>query len=74
MLRSSMLVNGDALGVGNMRVWLNHREQVQWESRPTRIIVQCDNSWDEDTGKHIHHVGDDDFDPLDGSDVYPDPA
>lgn len=70
MLRDSMLVNGASLGPRNMRVWFDQREPFHGAPFPTRIIVQCDDSWDEDTGRHIHHVEDDKFDPLDDSKLY----
>lgn len=70
MLRDSMLAKGDSLGVGNMRIWLDQREPFHGAPFPTRIIVQCDDSWDEDAGEHNHHVEDDDFDPLDDSNLY----
>lgn len=70
MLRDSMLTNGDSLGVGNMRIWFDQREPFHGAPFPTRIIVQCDDSWDEVTGKNNHHVEDDDFDPLDDSNLY----
>lgn len=72
MLRSSMLVNGDALGIGNVRVWLNYNEHHPGYEVRTRVVVQCDDSWDEDTGQHGHHEEDDDYDPLDGSNLYHD--
>lgn len=36
MLRASMLVNGDALGVGNMRAWANKKSAT---AKRFRIVV-----------------------------------
>lgn len=75
MLRGSMLVNGDALGVGNMRAWANKRQATaadfriaaQFRTAPQfRIVVQCDDSWDEENKAHRHHVEDDEYDPIGG--------
>lgn len=59
VMRSSMLVNGDALGGRGTWSMAVHRPGL----RP-RIIVQFDISWDEETGRHIDHDGEDyDYDP-----------
>ncbi|KAG6362342.1 hypothetical protein INS49_010572 [Diaporthe citri] len=66
MLRGSMLVNGDALGVGNMRAWANKRQLEFATADRFRIVVQCDDSWDEESKEHRHYVEDDEYDRLDG--------
>lgn len=66
MLRGSMLVNGDALGTGNMRAWANKRQLEFTTADRFRIVVQCDDSWDEENNEHLHHVEDDEYDPLGG--------
>ncbi|KAK7699705.1 hypothetical protein SLS64_011478 [Diaporthe eres] len=66
MLRGSMLVNGDALGVGNMRAWANKRYLEFATAERFRIVVQCDDSWDEETKEHRHYMEDDDYDPIGG--------
>lgn len=63
MLRGEMLVNGDALGTGNMRAWANRRHAT---ADQFRIVVQCDDSWDEENETHSHHVEDDEHDPIGG--------
>lgn len=63
MLRGSMLVNGVALGVGNMRAWANKSQVIAYKFR---IVVQCDDSWDEENKAHRHHVEDDEYDPVGG--------
>lgn len=66
MLRGSMLVNGDALGVGNMRAWANKRYLEFATAERFRIVVQCDDSWDEENKEHRHYVEDDEYDPIGG--------
>lgn len=66
MLRGSMLVNGDALDVGNMRAWANKRYLEFATAERFRIVVQCDDSWDEENKEHRHYVEDDEYDPMDG--------
>lgn len=66
MLRGSMLVNGDALGVGNMRAWAYKRYLEFATADRFRIVVQCDDSWDEENKEHHHYVEDDEYDPIGG--------
>lgn len=63
MLRGSMLVNGAALGVGNMRAWANKRQAT---ADQFTIVVQCDDSWDEENKAHRHHIEDYKYDPIGG--------
>jgi hypothetical protein len=70
MLRGSMLVNGDALGVASMSVWLDQRLPFQAGLSTGRAIVQCDDIWDEESGKHSHRMGDDDYGPIYGSNLH----
>lgn len=66
MLRSSMLMNGEALGVGHMRAWANKRKLEFTTAERFRIVVQCDDSWDEENKEHRHYVEDDEYDPIGG--------
>ncbi|KAG6358324.1 hypothetical protein INS49_014208 [Diaporthe citri] len=51
-MRGSMLVNGQALGDRHIRRRATRR--VEGETTEV-IVVECDDSWDEETGEHIHH-------------------
>lgn len=55
-----MLVNGDALGG---RWWRVQRDWDQERWLNPRIVVECDDSWDANTGTHAHHDEDFPYDP-----------
>lgn len=52
MMRASMLINGDALGDEHIRAWTHY---ISIMGGPDLVIVQCDDSWNPDTGEHEHH-------------------
>ena len=52
MMRASMLINGDELGDGHIRFW---ESSIRGERGTQLVIVQCDDSWNPDTGEHEHH-------------------
>lgn len=60
-LRRHMLVNGAALG-GDF-VHINRVSDGSLEYQQPRIVVECDDSWDADTGTHAHHTGGFQHDP-----------
>lgn len=59
-LRGRMLINGNALdgrfwGFG---IW---RDEHPWPQ--PRVVIQCDDEWDENTSTHIHHTEEFEYDP-----------
>lgn len=59
-LRRRMLINGNALGGRFWRV-RGFRDGHHWPQ--PRVVVECDDSWDEDTSTHLHHDEDTEYDP-----------
>lgn len=52
MMRASMLINGDALGEGHIRAWVKY---ISVLGGPDLVIVQCNDSWNPETGEYEHH-------------------